>query len=131
MNESGIISDYLAQKFHPASPKQSLPLDVVDGIIEWFENVRIRPQMFFGDVTYQSIGNGLYWFHMAFRHLSFEIDPKFDVGKARGWKSNAMGYLHDFQRKGLSEEEMADELLVIEIESWKRLREKLLATPKE
>ncbi len=42
-----------------------------------------------------------------------------------------MGYLHDFQRKGLSEEQIADELLAIEIESWKKVRENILATLNE
>ncbi len=67
------ISDSLYQRLHGLSPQMPLPIEVLDNIIEWFENIRIRPQMFFGDVTYQSIGNGLYWFHRAFRHLSFAI----------------------------------------------------------
>jgi hypothetical protein len=41
------------------------------------------------------------------------------------------GYWHQFQREGLSEEEMADELLAIEIESWKKVRENILATRNE
>ena len=125
------ISNSLYQRLHRLEPQAALPIEVVENIIEWLENVRTRPQVFFGDVSCKAVGWGLYWFHMAFRHLAFDIDPKIDVGKARGWESNAMGYLHHFQRKGLSEEEMADELIAIEIESWKKLREKMLAMPNE
>lgn len=125
------ISDSLYQRLHGLAPQATLSIEVVDNIIEWFENIRIRPKMFFGEANYETVTNGLYWFRMAFRHLAFDTDPKIDVGKERGWESNARGYWHHFQRKGLSEEEMADELIAIEIESWKKLRENILATPSE
>lgn len=44
----------------------------------------------------------------------------------RGWKVNALGPQKEMQEKGMSEKEIIDELVQIEIQLWKFLEERLL-----
>ena len=119
------VADSLFKRPHGLGPKPPLPIEVVEGIIAWFENVRSRPQMFFPSLTPGIIGSGLYMFQMAFRHLAYDIEPDIDVAIQRGWERNALGPVYQMRQRGMTDEQIVDEFLVIEIETWRRVLAKL------
>jgi hypothetical protein len=116
------ISDSLYKRLWNKE-KTLLPIDFIEDIIEWLENIRSRPRMFFIEESPNGV-SAFSWFVRAVDMLGFDTDPECDIYQERGWRLNSFGYTPSMKEKGLTDKEMAQEMLTIEILTWKKLLEK-------
>ncbi len=89
-------------------------------IIEVAEQLRLRPQMYFGDnYEYEDIVNFLTGFHVALTIMKIKLPRPED--KEDGWNTsfNYVCYPSEEQSKRLSKQEIIDKILLIEIDAWK------------
>lgn len=94
---------------------------IVKNIIEWFENIKTRPQMFYGEKNNPKlVENGMYWFQMAFINLGYRL-PSSDALVRRNLHETTKSLADKLRKRGLSNEEIVGEIIDIEIESWKQL----------
>jgi hypothetical protein len=106
--------------------KLELDTETLEKFIDLFQAASERPQMYFQPCNYDSVNSSLWWFRSAFHHSGFDIpDYTREIGLERGWYSNALGFKPFMNKKGLTDEEMAKELLIIESENWKRVLQEL------
>lgn len=109
-------------KLGPDAIKLELKKETIELFVELFLASSKRPQAYFQPCNYDCVNSGLWWFRSAIHHLGFEIpDNTREIGLERGWDSNALGFQPFMKKKGLTDEEMAKELLIIESENWRRV----------
>jgi hypothetical protein len=98
----------------------------VDAFIEKLENIRRRPQVTIGKIKSESLEHYLWGFREAahcFAYMKYwekYLGIVEQVAYERGWPMN-LDFVKTIRTKGLSETEIIEEMLIIEIESWKRL----------
>jgi hypothetical protein len=103
----------------------------ITNIIELFESIRLeRPKMLVGDEAPYSVGlrNWLNGFRTALTRLTPGAHELYyqtynQILQLRGWTLNALGPEREMHAQGWTEEAIFDELLMIEIETWKRIRD--------
>lgn len=95
----------------------------IQRLVEELERVRECPAMYYGFRTAEATQRFLDGFRTACRILGLEvnIDLRRAVAEARGWDLPTAGLASPMRERGLSEERIVDELLVIEIDALKRL----------
>jgi hypothetical protein len=121
-----MISEDLEKQIWDKERRVDVDLQIIRGIIEWFENIKTRPQMFYGENDNPwLVENGMYWFHMAFTHLGYNFQPKENEIVKRNLHKNSLGLSHQLKNKELSNEEIVKEIIDIEIENWKQLLKEL------
>ena len=76
--------------------------------------------MFFIEESPRGVG-AFSWFVRAVDMLGYDTDPECDIYQERDWIVNANGYVPSMKEKGLTDKEMAQEMLTIEILTWKKL----------
>ena len=100
----------------------------IDEIIAHLEAVRKRPMVFLGEKTERAL-----WVYFAGFNAACEILGQlrsgllwekiyWQVAEERGWECNSMGAQKHMRDAGWAEEAIVDELLVIEIEQWRRIK---------
>jgi hypothetical protein len=98
----------------------------VDALIRKLENIRSRPQVTIGAIESKSLEHYLWGFREAAHLIAYmEYWEKYlriveHVAYERGWPMN-LSFVEIIRKKGLSEQDIIEEMLIIEIESWKRL----------
>ncbi len=103
---------------------------VVQRVVEWLQHVRARPRMYIDTMDGEMLSLMLLNYAHAFRIQGLDIRPGRDVGAERGWNTeNTCGIVHQMRRKGLSEAEVIDEVLAVEIGYWQALLDRLGGVP--
>lgn len=95
-------------------------------LIAHLERVHRRPGMYIGPVSHATMESYLEGLYTGLRLCGVEPDVSAyrQITRERGWNdATALGAYPDMQRKGLSEQEIALEELLIHIELWRRLAE--------
>jgi hypothetical protein len=89
-------------------------------IIEILRSARHRKAMYLGTVDVPSAENFLNGFQVGCfacgQDIPLEIRER--VTTARGWGWSAKGPIEEMRERGLTEEEIVDELFAIEIAAW-------------
>jgi hypothetical protein len=105
--------------------EQPLYGEWIEKIIIVLENVRSRrPLWILNSTEPDAVMNWIYGFNCAcgvFGLKSDEYQLSEQIAIDRGWKWNALGAIPSMRERGLSGDEIGDELLCIEIEFWKRV----------
>ena len=99
---------------------KQIDTETIQKIIAWLENVKTRPQKFFGAIEPESVENGLYWFQMAFVNLDYNFPPSKGFAAKRGLGENTMKLSEQLKKRDLSDAEIVEEILDIEINFWKQ-----------
>lgn len=100
----------------------------IDEFVDFFELVLARPLMYLGKYDDHAIYLLIYGFHMALsitNHTFPNREIYAEIYKSRNWHFNALGAVADMRKQGLSDEKIVKELIEIEIEAWKTLRDGL------
>jgi hypothetical protein len=98
----------------------------IPSLIRELENVRRRPHVHIGKIESTSLQHYLWGFREAahlFAYMKYwEKYLRIIEGVAydRGWPGS-LDFVKSIRTRGLSEKEIVEEMLIIEIESWKRL----------
>ena len=116
-------SESLSRRLTRKNATTILPVDFVEDVIEWLEFIRLCPHMFFTSETPEGV-SAFYWFTRAVQMLGYDTDPECNIFQERGWGTNSNLYARSMKEKGLTEKEMAQEILAIKILTWKKLLEK-------
>lgn len=119
------LDNRLYNRIHGKGERNSIRAEDVELIIAWLENVQKRPHLFFYPFTSHTVSNGFYFFNMAYCLLNYDTDPKCDVVAERGWESGSMGPTPHMKKIGMSDLQIIDELISIEIARRQKLLEKL------
>ena len=99
---------------------------------EYLENVSKRLHCFIFPVTRENLKSFTDGFNLGYvlshSELQFQdiSDAWIEVIIARGWQVNARGVQKEMEKRGMSEHEILDELMQIEIHVWKLLEDKIL-----
>ncbi len=94
----------------------------VDRLIECLENARTRPAMYFGEVDVDAAMHYLNGLGLAIMvWLEEDRQIRNQVTAARGWHPTAMHPSREMIECGLTPAQVIDEMLVIEIETIRRL----------
>jgi hypothetical protein len=101
-------------------------LERIPALIAKLENVMRRPQIYIGKIESKSLEHYLQGFRDAahlFAYMKYwekylRIVEK--VAYDRGWPGS-LDFVKEIRTRGLSEKEIIEEMLAVEIESWKRL----------
>ncbi len=119
--------------------KAKLDMDVllerIPSIIDALEGIRRRPSMYIGKIESKSLEHYVWGFrqgaHLCAKRSYFEKYLRIveEVAYDRGWPMR-LDFVKSIRARGLSEEEVIEEMLIIEIESWKRLAT-LISSDKE
>ncbi|NEU74290.1 hypothetical protein PI95_017420 [Hassallia byssoidea VB512170] len=51
--------------------------------------------------------------------------------ETRGWKISPLGFLPEMQERGMTDEQMAEEILAIEIDTWRILQAEILSVKEQ
>lgn len=114
-------------RIHGKSPKRLMNVEDIEIIIRQLEDIRKRPQMYVGSLNADLIDVFLWSFNRAFLLLGYDIKPEEDVASGRGWDTkNALGLVRQMRQKKMSEQEIINELLTIEIGNWENILSKTL-----
>ncbi len=96
---------------------------VIEKLLESLEVVRQRPRLFFGEDA-PPVLNFLWGFNLACE--AAEIDKSYrdmylKIQMERNWQVNALHPVDHMMRQGFTKDEIIQEALTLEIETWKRL----------
>jgi len=96
----------------------------VQELIAYLQEVKKAPCLYLGPVTDESLQAHLHGIFIACHIFGFERNGEIyvQVESERGWDSNtSFGSLPSMKKAGLSETEIVDETLSIEIEALERM----------
>lgn len=99
----------------------------INKLIEVLEAARQRPMMFLGYVNEYTAHAMLLGIQITLDAFEVEKgDPELrrEIVEQRGWEWNATGGLEDMRSHGLTDEQIADELLAIKIDVLKAIAQK-------
>ena len=104
--------------------------DILAGFIEHLEHVRQRPGPFVGAYTEVAIRTYLVGFNTACRLCGYEQEDRvfWEVCAERGWEMNTLGPQKLMNDAGWAEHDIVDEMIIIEIETWKKMQSQLPAS---
>jgi hypothetical protein len=96
----------------------------VSALVARLELVRLRKASYFWPVDGKMAKVFAFGFYTAAQALGWEgIYQLWKIwlkaGERRGWKIQADWPIPEMEKRGMSDEEMADEVLAIEIEAWR------------
>jgi len=90
-------------------------------LVETLKSVRERKEMYFQPVTVEAAESFLGGFRVAcLVSGAIEDADWLDLQESRGWKSNAMGPVGEMRERGLTEEQIIDELIELENIAFQR-----------
>src|SRR5262249_50632281 len=92
-------------------------------VLDFLSEVAKRPQTFVGDCSFRMMKAYLCGLQQGCRLAGIEYswDHYLAAAESRGWNARTcLGIEFDLIRKGMSDEEMAHELLAVEIEAYRR-----------
>ena len=101
-------------------------LERIPALIAKLENVMRRPQIYIGKIESKSLEHYLQGFRdVAHLFAYMKYWEKYlriveEVAYDRGWPGS-LDFVKEIRTRGLSEKEIIEEMLAVEIESWKRL----------
>lgn len=104
---------------------------VIPQIIERLENVRGRKQMYFRPVDLEALLNFLAGFNVSVSLLGNLDWPDYqahrEAYRKRNWEYTAGGArkaAEEMRKRGMTEENILDEVLLLEIEAWRWMLER-------
>ena len=95
--------------------------EIINSLIENLEQVRLRPGMWMGRITVEAacgFNGGIACACAAFG-MNQTIQLRDQATRNRGWVFTSTGGVNMMEAKGLTEAQIVDELLLIEIEMLK------------
>jgi len=97
-----------------------------DRLIECLQSLQLRKQMFVYPVDVASVQNFLAGFKAGCHVCGVEIDRElgWEAERARGWQTRSVGPVPQMEAKGLSKEEIMNELIEIEIATLREMAER-------
>jgi hypothetical protein len=101
----------------------------LEHLIKLLERARLKPRMYLKDVTADNLAIFLAGFTVALDVVEPDIVdgvPSIDVARERGHVIACGGIKLALRNEGLSEEQIVDEWLAIEIEAWRRLLQSMI-----
>ena len=95
----------------------------IESLVKRLEQVRQRPWIWIGRVDPELAKVFLFGIDLCMESIgSGRVQEiRWQVESDRGWESSARGPISHMERKGLTAEAMVNELIAIEIETWKRV----------
>ena len=117
------ISESLSNRFVRKNATKIIPVDFIEDVIEYLEYIKLCPHMYFASETPEGV-SAFSWFTQAMQMLGYDTDPECNIFQERGWGTHSSLYARSMKEKGLTEKEMAQEMLTIHILTWKKLLEK-------
>ena len=102
--------------------------DVVEKLIEELHLMLLRPILFVGENTVHGARIYLGGVDLALGTMGviMSVDALIQVTESRGWEFSANGAVNDMRKRGLSEEQMVQELILIKIRMLEIVAEGLL-----
>ena len=96
--------------------------EAITKLMNRLEMVRRRPGMYMGSATPNAVLAFTSALDIAYETVGIKSDRNLfePVTLERGWKFNSLSPMAEMQEKGFTDEQIADEMLLIEIEVWKR-----------
>jgi hypothetical protein len=109
----------------PELSGEAYPMPEADEILRLLESFRKRKSMYIGEVEVKAAGLFLAGFLAGCLACGFPVswDKWRDAAAARRWKRSPLGPVPEMQARGMSEEEIADELIAIHAEMVRRVGE--------
>lgn len=103
------------------------PQEQIDRLIENLENVQAVPRMFFGD-NVPPVVNFIWGFNLACN--AFGVIDEYnkiynEVRVEHGWSGGSRHPFEEMNERGFSNEEAIREIINMEIETWRRVSEKM------
>jgi hypothetical protein len=94
-------------------------MSIIDQLIEILRSFQKRKGMYVYPVNARAVQNFLHGFEASCSAFGFKFDRElwWTVGESRGWKRAPEGPARPMGAKGLSEDEIMDELIEIEIDT--------------
>jgi hypothetical protein len=101
--------------------------DVAEKLIEELKLTQTRPAMYIGETTVLSMRNYLSGMYavLVLIGIVFTSEIRHKAITSRGWETSSTGAVADMQAHGLSEWQMVQELLLIEIKMLELVAEGL------
>lgn len=100
----------------------------LDRLLEILRSARERKKMYFSPIGPVAVEHWLHGLRTGFSFVGLEWPSKYrqSVVESHGWEyGGAAGEIPELERRGLTPEEVADELLAIEIDVWQLHRDQL------
>jgi len=94
--------------------------ETIRKIIVWLENVKTRPPEFCDWFNSESVKNGLYWFQSALVNLDYNFPSSKGIAAESELDAGVTGLSEQSKARNLSDVEMTNEILEVEINSWKQ-----------
>jgi hypothetical protein len=107
-------------------------ITAIDKYIEIITNARERPEMYFQPIDPIIVEHSLHFLRAGIRvwgGVIWSTEHREPALHRRGLELTAMEESPFLERRGLSPEEVVDELLAIEIENWQAHRDALAQSP--
>jgi hypothetical protein len=99
---------------------------LIQKIVDFMKMVQERPYMYASPTREAPHEPVLVHFLNGFQSACWAAGISFpsrelitEIAAKRGWSDNAMGPWKDMANRGLSEQEIIDEVMIIQIEAWK------------
>lgn len=91
--------------------------DIINKLIKNLEHVLKRPTMYLGTVTWDAANIFIYGFSCAYGAMGvpLTLDIRRQATNSRGWEFTSIRGADKMREQGLSEEQIVQELLLIEI----------------
>jgi hypothetical protein len=92
-------------------------------IADLLENMRDRKPNYFLPIDAKTVGAVLSGFGLGLFTcgVKYRLEIHHQVLTDRGWKFNALGFVPPLEEQGLTDMQIVEELLAIEIETWRRI----------
>lgn len=90
-----------------------------DYLVQLLKHIKQRPSMYIHPVNADSLMNFLCGFRCVVNDKSW-----WQIQEKRGWKKSSVGPVPQMRKKGMSEEEIMNELVDIEVESLEQIKER-------
>jgi hypothetical protein len=108
------------------NPPPPARLAQFESVLAFLEYVRRRPELFFVRLDANAVHSSLWFLQAGFRILGYEFDREVyrEVIEERGWSEYSTGYWTVMERRKWTPDKVINEMLVVEIEVWRRLLKK-------
>lgn len=96
----------------------------IRSLIEYLEQVKRSPGLFFQPVTDNGLHSHIHGIHIAFKFCGLEPTTEVyeKIEANHGWQGNtSFGAVPHMRKAGLTEEQIVDEFLSMYIETWKEM----------
>lgn len=96
----------------------------IRSLIEYLEQVRRSPRLYFHPVTDNGLHSHIHGIHIALSFFGLELNGEIyeKIEAKHGWRGNtSSGAVPHMRKAGLTEEQIVDEYLSMYLETWKEM----------